>query len=44
MLDCWLSNAARCLRFFAVIMSVLAGTAYAAPFAYITTKTATTSR
>jgi YVTN family beta-propeller protein len=31
-------NAARCLRFCAVILSVMAGTAHAAPFAYITNR------
>ena len=31
-----LSDVGRCLRFFSVLLVVLAGTAHAAPFAYIT--------
>ena len=35
MLYCWLANSARCLLFYAVILSLLVGTAYATPYAYI---------
>lgn len=42
MLSRCLANAARCLRFSAVILSVFAGTAQAAPFAYIPNQTSNT--
>ena len=42
MFDCCLSHAARCLRFCAAILLVLAGTAHAAPFAYITNQSSDT--
>jgi YVTN family beta-propeller protein len=42
MLYCYLSNAARCLRFYAVILTLLAGTAHAAPFVYITNQNSST--